>query len=140
MSEIKVDTLTGKTTANDITVTVGATATMSLEQGLAKAWIHFDAHGDSSAGSGTPINRDSLNVSTLGDDGTGDYTVNFSSNFANGFYASSGTGDHAQYMFCVDPSIDPTSSAFAMMFSYPPSATSDTDVDNVSTIHMGDLA
>ena len=38
MSEIKVDTLTGKTTANDITVTVGASATQSLEQGLAKAW------------------------------------------------------------------------------------------------------
>ena len=41
MSEIKVDTLTGKTTANDITVTVGATATMSLEQGLTKAWVTY---------------------------------------------------------------------------------------------------
>ena len=33
MSEIKVDTLTGKTTAKTVTVTVGATATQSLEQG-----------------------------------------------------------------------------------------------------------
>ena len=41
MSEIKVDNLTGKTSAGDITVTVGATATMSLEQGLAKAFGSF---------------------------------------------------------------------------------------------------
>jgi len=140
MSEVKVDNLTGKTSAGDITVTSeGGAATMQLQQGLAKAWIHFDAHGDAAV-SGTPISRDSLNVSTIGDDGNGDYTVNFASNFANGYYATSGTGDHAQYCFVVDPSIDPTSSAFAMMFSYPPSATSDIDVDNVSTIHMGDLA
>ena len=139
MSEIKVDTLKGKTTAKTVTVTVGASATQSLEQGLCKAWIHFDAHGDAAV-SGTPITRDSLNNSTLGDDGNGDYTANFVSNFANGYYATSGTGDHAQYLFVVDPSIDPTSSAFAMMFSYPPSATSDIDIDNVTTIHIGELA
>lgn len=139
MSTVTVDNLTGKTTAKTVTVTVGATATQSLEQGLAKAWIHFDAHGDAAV-SGTPITRDSLNNSTLGDDGNGDYTANFVSNFANGFYASSGTGDHAQYLFVVDPSIDPTSSAFAMMFSYAPAATSDLDVDNCSTMHIGELA
>ena len=33
MSEIKVDTLTGKTTANDITVTVGASATSLWNRG-----------------------------------------------------------------------------------------------------------
>ena len=37
MSEIKVDTLTGKTSAGDITVTSeGGAATQSLQQGLAK--------------------------------------------------------------------------------------------------------
>ena len=69
MSEIKVDTLTGKTTANDITVTVGATATMSLEQGLAKHWVYFD-------GSGTAAILDSLNASSLNDIGTGNYEPN----------------------------------------------------------------
>jgi len=71
MSEIKVDTLTGKTTANDITVTVGASATQSLEQGLCKAFIYQNA--------GTTILK-SFNVSTLVDNGTGDYIVNFSNN------------------------------------------------------------
>ena len=138
MSSIKVDNLNGKTSAGDITVTDGS-VTMQLQQGLAKAWVHFDAHGDAAV-SGTPISRDSLNVSTLGDDGNGDYRVNFASNFANGFYATSGTGDERQYFFCVSPFFDPTSSAFAMMFSYPPSATSDADVDNGSAIHFGELA
>ena len=41
MSEIKTDKLTGVGTANDITVTVGASATQSLEQGLVKTWIAF---------------------------------------------------------------------------------------------------
>jgi len=63
MSEIKVDTLTGKTTANDITVTVGATATMSLEQGLAKWWVNAD--GTAAAVQG------SFNNSSFVDDGSG---------------------------------------------------------------------
>ena len=66
MSEIKVDTLTGKTTANDITVTVGATATQSLEQGLAKAWAGVTDPA------GTTINQ-SLNISSLTDVSTGNY-------------------------------------------------------------------
>ena len=55
MSEIKVDTLTGKTTANDITVTVGATATQSLvvqrhtpsirvQSGLARHGLTMSGH------------------------------------------------------------------------------------------------
>lgn len=86
MSEIKVDTLTGKTTANDITVTAGATATMSLEQGLAKAWINFN-------GAGTIATRDSFNVASIADNGTGIYTVTYSSAMGNTSYmtvASSG--------------------------------------------------
>lgn len=75
MSEIKVDTLTGKTTANDITVTVGASATMSLEQGLAKAWVYFD-------GSGTVAINNSLNGSSLTDIGTGNYEPNVTNAFS----------------------------------------------------------
>ena len=62
MSEIKVDTLTGKTTANDITVTVGASATQSLSDGIAKAWCSTD--GDSTV-------NNSHNISSTGDYGDG---------------------------------------------------------------------
>ena len=70
-SILKVDELRGIASAGDITVTVGASATMSLEQGLCKAFIYQNA--------GTTILK-SFNVSTLVDNGTGDYIVNFSNN------------------------------------------------------------
>lgn len=65
MSEIKVDTLTGKTTANDITVTVGASATQSLHDGVLKAWVGAD---------GAAVQKQSLNFSSSSDNGTGSYT------------------------------------------------------------------
>ena len=68
MSEIKVDTLTGKTTAKTVTVTVGATATMSLEQGIAKSWGSVDQDSTDHP------QYDSLNLSTTSDEGTG-YTI-----------------------------------------------------------------
>jgi hypothetical protein len=86
MSEIKVDTLTGKTTAKTVTVTVGATATMSLEQGLAKAWFQF-------AGRGTAVLNDGLNITSLSDVGTGNYDLSYTNNMANTTYAfSNGQG------------------------------------------------
>jgi hypothetical protein len=81
MSEIKVDTLTGKTTANDITVTVGATATAKLEQGLAKAWFHYNQT------TGSEGVRDSFNISSVFDDTTGVYSNTFTNNMNNAFYA-----------------------------------------------------
>ena len=65
MSEIKVDTLTGKTTANDITVTVGASATAKLEQGLAKCWFNYDQDA--------PAVDDSFNITSITDVGTGQF-------------------------------------------------------------------
>ena len=81
MSEIKVDTLTGKTTANDITVTVGASATMSLEQGLAKIWVNFDGTASGATA------RDSLGLSSMSDIGTGNYSINYNNNMSNSNYA-----------------------------------------------------
>ncbi len=45
-----------------------------LEQGRAKAWVHFD--GTTNTGGNCDI-YDSYNVSSVTDNGTGDYTVNF---------------------------------------------------------------
>ena len=75
-SILKVDDLRGKTAAGDITVTSeGGSATQSLQQGLAKCWIHIGA-GGSSIG-------DSLNVGSLTDVSTGDYTVNYTNNMSS---------------------------------------------------------
>jgi hypothetical protein len=84
-SQLKVDTLTGVTTAGSIDVTgEGNSTTTNLQQGLAKTWVNFN-------GTGTIAARDSFNVSGLVDNGTGDYTINFSVSMSNANYSPSGT-------------------------------------------------
>ena len=79
MSEIKVDTLTGKTTAKTVTVTVGASATQSLEQGLAKQWVSFDP-ADFNV-------DDSLNCTSISDGPNGgEQTPNFVNAMNNSDY------------------------------------------------------
>ena len=72
-SILKVDALTGNTTAKTVTVTVGATATQSLEQGLTKAFINND--GDTTI-------ADSLNISSYADAADGAQTYLWTNNFA----------------------------------------------------------
>jgi len=92
MSEILVDNLTGKTSAGDITVTSeGGAATQSLQQGLAKAWVNFD-------GTGTIAARDSLNLSSLTDNNTGQYQINYSSSMSNANYSISGFTSAGTYL------------------------------------------
>ena len=50
--------------------------------GAAKAWVNFN-------GTGTVAIRDSFNVSSITDNGTGDYTVNFTTAFPSANYAVS---------------------------------------------------
>jgi len=90
MSEIKVDTLTGKTTANDITVTVGATATAKLEQGLAKCWFNYDQDA--------PAVDDSFNITSITDVGTGQFDPQWNNNFSNVNYACTGMGPETLYV------------------------------------------
>ena len=49
-------------------------------RGIAKAWVNFN-------GTGTIAARDSENVSSLTDNGTGEYDVNFSNAFSSANYA-----------------------------------------------------
>ena len=86
-SILKVDTITGVTTAGSIAVTgKGNLTTANLQQGLSKAWVNFDG-----ASSGIPIN-DSFNVSGNLDNGTGDYSITFSNAMSNGSYSLAGVG------------------------------------------------
>ena len=85
MSEIKVDTLTGKTSAGNITVTSeGGAATMQLQQGLAKLWATLDADAS------TVVAFDSFNVSSVQDDATGKYGVTAASAMSSANYHMSG--------------------------------------------------
>ena len=80
-SILKVDDLRGNTAAGNITITSeGGSATMQLQQGVAKAWVNFN-------GTGTIATRDSFNVSSLNDDGTGKYDVVLTNNMGNNDYS-----------------------------------------------------
>ena len=81
-SLLKVDSLTGVTTAGSISVTgEGNSTTTNLQQGLAKAWMSFN-------GSSTVSTNDSFNTSALTDNGTGAYTVSIANDMANDDYVA----------------------------------------------------
>ena len=64
-SILKVDTLTGVTTAGSISVTgEGNSTTTNLQQGLCKTWV---------AATLAAVIYDSFNISSNTDEGTGDY-------------------------------------------------------------------
>jgi len=80
-SILKVDTITGVTTAGSIAVTgEGNSTTTNLQQSLVKVWAKFNG---SSFGE-----LDSFNVSSFTDSGTGNYTVNINNDFSNANHAS----------------------------------------------------
>ena len=73
MSTLKADTIQN---------TSGGAATLTKQQ-AAKAWVNFN-------GTGTIATRDSFNLSSLTDNGTGLYLLSYSSSMANDDYAVSG--------------------------------------------------
>ena len=86
-SELKVNKLTGVTTAGSISVTgEGNSTTTNLQQGLAKVWINFN-------GEGTIASRDTFNVGSISDEATGDYQINYTNNMGNANYAPSGMSE-----------------------------------------------
>jgi len=75
MSTLKTNTLTGTTSAGSINVTgEGGSTTTNLQQGLAKAFCHWDS---------TSTIANGFNISSIDDDGTGDWDLNYTNNFSN---------------------------------------------------------
>jgi hypothetical protein len=141
MSEIKVDTLTGKTSAGDITVTSeGGAATMQLQQGLAKVWVNFN-------GTGTIATRDSLNVSSLSDNATGQFATNYSNNMNNDDYAfgghTSNAGSNMVFHWIGDLANDCTTTKLNTRTLYPNNFTGGGAAQDPSLVTLsvnGDLA
>ena len=85
-SLLKVDALTGVTTAGSISVTgEGGSTETNLQQGLAKQWVYFDMASTTAV--------DSLNTSSLTDGGTGKFVVNINNDFNNTSYTVNYTGN-----------------------------------------------
>tara|TARA_R100001086_G_scaffold242410_1_gene170096 strand:- start:441 stop:857 length:417 start_codon:yes stop_codon:yes gene_type:complete len=99
MSTLKTNTLTGTTSAGSINVTgEGGSTTTNLQQGLAKA--HMRSPSDHASIS------DSFNVSSLDDDGTGDFGINYTNSFSTTNYypmvhiPSGGSAGNSDGHFC----------------------------------------
>jgi hypothetical protein len=77
----------GSTRVTTLADSAGANTSTPAEiaSGRAKAWVNFD-------GTGTVAIRASYNVSSITDNGTGDYTVNFTTALADVNYATAGSG------------------------------------------------
>ena len=85
-NNVKVNQLSGIDTAGSITIQGEGSATTNMQQGLTKVWFQF-------TGVSTASLNDSLNVSSLADNGTGTYTITYSNNMANTTYSySNGSG------------------------------------------------
>jgi hypothetical protein len=94
-SILKVDTITGVSTAGSIAVTgEGNSTTTNLQQGLCKMWVQHNA--------GTAI-LDSNNVASLTDSGTGDYNVTYTNAMASTQYTCAGSwGNDGNGVFVAD--------------------------------------
>ncbi len=75
MSEIRANTISDAAGTGPVTLT---------GQYAAKAWVNFN-------GTGTVAIRESGNVSSITDNGTGDYTVNFTTALTDANYAALST-------------------------------------------------
>ena len=94
MATLKTNTLTGTSTAGSIAVTgEGNSTTTNLQQGLAKSWVNLDG---TTTDAGTDLDgvRDSFNVASVVDVGTGHSTVSFSNNMSNDDFAITATNSY----------------------------------------------
>jgi hypothetical protein len=78
MSTIKANTL-----LHSDGTTTNPPAIPALDKRMAKAWVNF-------IGQGTVAINSAYNVSSITDNGTGDYTLNFTVNMANVNYSMAG--------------------------------------------------
>jgi hypothetical protein len=126
-SQLKVDTITGVTTAGSISVTgEGNSTTTNLQQGLCKMWAKLD-------GTGTIGLDDSFNVGGTTDNGTGSYTFTFTSNMNNAdFNVTHASGNQMQ--------IHSAAATTSVTMLCRNQSNADEDVDPAFTSVHGDLA
>jgi hypothetical protein len=73
--------MAGALTISTLNNDTGVLATQNGMTGIAKAWVNFN-------GTGTVAINGSFNVSSITDNGTGDYTVNFTTAMPNANYSA----------------------------------------------------
>ena len=136
-SQLKVDTITGVTTAGSITIQGEGSATTNLQQGICKAWYDVD-------GSGTAAINDSLNGSSLTDHGTGDFTITRTNpmnnlTYANGAMSDFDSGD-SRVVTVTSNQGSAARTTTAMRHALQDCQANGHDPDHFSVLIFGDLA
>ena len=141
MSTLNVDALVGNTSANSITVRGEGSATTSLQQGLCKAWVHYEMVSTFST-------YDSNNVSSLTDVYAGASRIDINNNMNNANYGVVGTaegsfkntnGGQGRCAFST-PNKDGTYSTAQVEMNHKDSGDTVYDPDHVMNMIHGDLA
>jgi len=148
-SQLNVDTIVDKAGSGGTNVKIGNTSTYVSEggavtqntvQGLTKAWYNLNAN--------TAL-RDSFNIGSITDEGTGEYEGNFTNAMSNGNYSANGNnstkGSTNAYSFIISTGdqlntygLHSTASIRTNCWAETTQALADSDMVQVS-IH-GDLA
>jgi len=131
-SQLKVDTITGVTTAGSVAVTgEGNSTTTNLQQGLCKHWNQFVQSNASVA--------DSFNQSSATDEGTGDTSWDFTNAMGNDDYSSQTTCNSGSYHFASSYNDAQKTTAGDRCYSMT-AGSSVTDASTVFVTTHGDLA
>lgn len=125
--------------ANDLTNVTGGIPTVKSQQLIPTAWVNFN-------GTGTVAIRDSENVSSITDNGTGDYAINFAVAMANSDYAfaghassTTGSGTNSSFVGGVRGSSAYATTNFRFITKYNQDSGL-TDVEEISGIVLGGQA
>ena len=127
-STLKINTLTGVSTAGSIAVTgEGNSTTTNLQQGLTKVFCNFD-------GESTIAIKDSFNTSGIDDNGTGQYDVNYTNSMASANTCPNINADQFMSQFDAEPN------ATRVNMTIRNSSNSTVDCGFISVNVNGDLA
>ena len=142
-SQLNVDTIVDKAGSGGTNVKVnnsstyvdGSNKSTNMVKAVTKGWINI-SYGASSA-------RDSLNVSSITDNGTGDFTHTHTNNFNSDQYCTHGLGGgfastdgHWDYQIGLNNS----GSSNSQVYAYNSTAAAFRDATGISILWTGDLA
>ena len=130
MSTLRTNALEGVDAKNSITIVAGAgnITTTNVQEGLAKVWAKFNGSSFSTSGD------DTFNVTSLTDDGTGDYTITIANDFNNANFVHLSTGVEFNTLN------DSANTAGTMQFGSYNNSGSRTDTARNFVAGLGDLA
>ncbi len=135
---VQINQLRGIDTAGSITVQSEGTATTNLQQGLAKYWIDYNKNSNNNV-------EDSLNSSSITDNGVGDTTLTFTNNMSSNAFSAivdncnNTVGNSNIYVHSVKTNHKNTTN-FTSFLGYDPGTVTGVDADSQSGLAHGDLA